>query len=103
MLRQKSTMGNKPPPPLAILIAAGAIQSASPDEACPGLHWKPLDATIGQLLAPHCPGRLQDDSKQNNSDKCTNFAGRFAGHGGTTLLYHTHCPMKEVQVFHRSH
>ena len=26
---------------------------ASPDAACPGLHWKPLDAAIGQLLAPY--------------------------------------------------
>jgi hypothetical protein len=26
---------------------AGAIQTASPNAACPGLLWKPLDAAIG--------------------------------------------------------
>ena len=29
---------------------------ASPDAACPGLQRKPLDAAIGQLIAPYCPG-----------------------------------------------
>ena len=29
-----------------------AMRSASPDAACPGLLRKPLDATIGRLIAP---------------------------------------------------
>ena len=38
---------------------AGAIQTALPSAACPGLLRKPLDAGIGRLLAPCCPsGRL---------------------------------------------
>ena len=36
---------------LAILIAmgqcSGTKRGASLDRACPGLHWKPLDAAIG--------------------------------------------------------
>ena len=56
----------------------GEIRSGPPDAVCPGLHWKPLDATIGRLLAPHCPGGHQGSSKQKNNDKRTNnFAGRF--------------------------
>jgi len=31
-----------------------------------GLHQKPLDAAIGRLLAPYCPGGRQGKSKQNN-------------------------------------
>jgi hypothetical protein len=42
------------------------IHAASPNAACPGLLRKPLDAAIGQLLAPYCPGGHQGDSKQNN-------------------------------------
>jgi len=29
---------------------------ASPKGAHPGLHLKPLDAAIGQVTAPYCPG-----------------------------------------------
>ena len=38
---------------------ADAIQSASPDAAWPGLHQKPLNTTVGQLLAPYRPGGRQ--------------------------------------------
>ncbi len=47
----------------------GAMQCASPDAACPGLPQKPLDAAIGQLLSPYCPGGRKGDSKQNNDEK----------------------------------
>jgi hypothetical protein len=43
-----------------------ATNAASPDAACLGLHWKPLDAAIGRLLAPYRLGGHQGDSKQNN-------------------------------------
>jgi len=72
-----------------------AIRSASPNAACPGLFWKPLDATIRRLLAPYCPSDRQGNSKQNNNVKCTDFAGQ--------VLNRTHCPMKEVQGCHKSH
>jgi hypothetical protein len=41
---------------------AGAIRSASPDVAWPGLYQKPLDAAIRRLLAPYCPGGRQGDN-----------------------------------------
>ena len=34
----------------------GAMLGASPNEAHPGLHLKPLDVTIGQVLALHRRG-----------------------------------------------
>ena len=34
----------------------GTTRGTSPDGAHPGLHSKPLDAAIGQLPVPHCPG-----------------------------------------------
>ena len=46
-----------------------AIHAVSPDAACPWLLWKkPLDAAIGQLLAPFYPGDRQgdNDNQQNN-------------------------------------
>ena len=52
-----------------------------------GLLWKPLDAAIGQLLAPYCLGGRQGDSKQNNDVICTHFAGRFDGHCDAAVLY----------------
>ena len=68
---------------------ANAIQSASPDAAWPGLHWKPPDAVIGQLLAPYCPGGCQGNNQHNNNGTCTHFVGSFDGHcDATTTKYH---------------
>ena len=44
---------------------------ASPDAACPGLLWKPLDAGIGQLLAPYCPSSRQGNRQTNNNQQMT--------------------------------
>jgi hypothetical protein len=44
-------------------VEAETIHAALPDAACPGLNRKPLDAVIGQLLAPYCPGNRHGDSK----------------------------------------
>jgi hypothetical protein len=35
---------------------SGTTQGASPDRARLGLHWKPLDASIGQVPEPYKPG-----------------------------------------------
>jgi hypothetical protein len=49
---------------MAILIAV-AMQwydvgrIASTDRAHPGLHWKPVDASIGKVPAPYCPSGPQ--------------------------------------------
>jgi hypothetical protein len=45
---------------------------ASPDEAQPGLHSKPMDSAIGQVLASHCHGGRhgrQFWSKTQNTNK----------------------------------
>ncbi len=54
----------------------GAILRSSADEQGPGLSYKPLNAAIGQLLAPYRPGGRQGDSKQNEDVKCVHFADR---------------------------
>jgi hypothetical protein len=32
------------------------------------LHWKPLDAAIGQLFAQYCPGSQQGNRIHNNNE-----------------------------------
>ena len=81
---------------------AGAIRSASPNAAWPGLHRKPLDAAIGRLLAPYCPGGHQGDSKWNVNATCTHFAGHIDGRGNAAVWYHAHRPMEENHGFHKS-
>ncbi len=83
--------------------SAGAILSASPNAACPGLLQKPPDATIGWLLAPYSPSHHQGNSKQTTINKYTYFAGHFNCQGSAPVRNHTHRPMKEVQGFTRSH
>ncbi len=46
---------------------ADAIRSTLPNAASPGLHRKPPDAAIGQLLAPYRPGGHQGDNQPNNN------------------------------------
>ncbi len=48
-----------------------AIQTASPNAACPGLLQKPLDASIGRLLAPYCPSGRQGNRQTNNNQQMT--------------------------------
>ncbi len=50
---------------------AGAIQTALPYAACPGLLGKPLEAGIGQLLAPYCPSGRQGNRQTNNNQQMT--------------------------------
>ncbi len=69
------------------------------DAACPGLPRKPLDTTIGQLLARYCPGGRQGDSKQNNDEKMDQLCWPFDGRGCAPVRYHAHRPMEEVQGF----
>ncbi len=76
------------------------VNAAFPDAACPWLLRKPLDAAIGQLLAPYHPGGCQGDSKQNKGAQCVHFADNFDGRGGVQVLYRAHHPMEEVRGFH---
>ncbi len=50
---------------------AGAIQTALPNAACPGLLRKPLDAGIGQLLALYRPSGRQGNRQTNNNQQMT--------------------------------
>ncbi len=50
---------------------AGAIQTALPDAACPGLLRKPLYAGIRQLLAPYRPSGCQGNRQTNNNEQMT--------------------------------
>ncbi len=81
-------MGNKSPHPPAILIAMAVRKCNMKHIAQCSMStcWKPLDATIKQLLSGYCPGSRQGDSKQNNNDKCTNFVRRFDGRIGITYV-----------------
>ncbi len=65
------------------------VHAALPYAARPGLHWKPLDAAIGRLLALYCPGGRQGD-KQYEGATCVHFADHFDGHGGAPVLYTAH-------------
>jgi hypothetical protein len=50
---------------------AEAIQTASPNVACPGLLWKLLDAGIGRLLASYCPSGCQGNRQTINNQQMT--------------------------------
>ncbi len=50
---------------------AGAIQTASPNAACPGLLRKPLEAGIGRLLALYRPSGRQGNRQTNNNQQMT--------------------------------
>jgi hypothetical protein len=55
---------------------ARAMQTASPDAACPGLLQKPLDATIRQLLATYRPSGKP--GQQANKQQSTNTPKKVA-------------------------
>ncbi len=75
---------------------AGAIQTASPNAACPGLLRKPLDASIGQLLTPYCPSGRQGNRQTNNNQQMTLKGGQIDGHNNAPVRYRAHCPIEEV-------
>jgi hypothetical protein len=65
-----------------------------PDAACPGLYRKPLDATIGQLLAPYHPSGCQGNRQKNNNARIYLLAGCFNGHSNALVGYCEHHSMK---------
>jgi hypothetical protein len=83
--------------------STSAIQSASPNAACPGLLWKPLDAGIGQLLAPYCPSGHQVIRQTNNNQQIHLQRWPFDGHGNVPVRNGAHPPLEEVQGFTRRH
>ena len=77
------------------------VHATSPDAAWPGLHWKPLDAAIGRLLAPYRPGGRQGDNQLNDYETCTHFVGRFDGYRDAAVLYRADRPMEKVCGFQK--
>jgi hypothetical protein len=71
--------------------------------ACQGLHPKPLETAIRQLLALYCPGSSQGPMQITMKKKYTYFAGHFNDHGNASVWYRMNCPMEEVHGFPRSH
>ena len=70
---------------MAILIArqcSGTMRGASPDGAHPGLHSKPLDAAIGRVPAPYCPGGRHGRRFRKNTQN-TNKTQLLASNYGT--------------------
>jgi hypothetical protein len=67
----KSTMSNECTSVVGHFVMAvhRGMRMALLNAACPGLPWKPLDAAIGQLLAPYCPDGHQGNRKTNNDEK----------------------------------
>jgi hypothetical protein len=47
--------------------------------------WKPLDAAIGQLLAPIAPAATGVPFKTTTMKEYTNFAGHSDGHGNALI------------------
>ena len=56
--------------------------------AGPGLHRKPLDATIGRLLVSYRLGGRQGNNQQNDDATCSHFDGHFDGHGSAAVIPH---------------
>jgi hypothetical protein len=63
------------------------MRVASPNAACLGLHQKPLDAVIEQLLTPHHLSSRQGDNQQNDDAKYTYFAQSSDGHRDAPVRY----------------
>jgi hypothetical protein len=69
---------------------------ALPDVACLGLHGKPLDAAIGQLLALYCPGGHQGNRQTHNNQQIHQRNGHYNGRGVVPVQYCAHLPIEEV-------
>jgi hypothetical protein len=62
----------------------------------PGSHWTP---TSGDYLLRIAPAATRATANKTTTNKWTNFAGHFDGHGGAPVQNRMHCPMEEVQGF----
>jgi hypothetical protein len=82
---------------------AGAIQTALPNAACPGLLRKPWTPPLGNYLLRIAPVAARTTGKQTTINKYSYKAGHFNGHGGAPVQYRAYHPMEEVQGFTRSH
>ncbi len=81
----------------------GAMGTAWLHAMFPGLKPEDLDATIGWLLTPYCPGGNQGHRENNYNEKYIKFAGYSNCHDNALVQYRLHCPKEGVQGFDRSH
>ncbi len=63
----------------------------------------PLEAIIGQLLAPYHPSGRQGNNQQTTIKQYTHFADHFDGHCNAAVQYRMHWLIEEVQGFTKSH
>ncbi len=69
----------------------GLVRGASLDGgAHPGLHWKPLDATIGQVPVSYCHGSCRD----------WQICWKHTKHQLNTTSSHAPCPFPNLQMQH---
>ena len=74
---------------------ASVMLHMPPNEACPWLHWKPLDHIV--------PAATRATANKATIKKCTTYPGHFDGHGDAPVQYHAHRPIEENLGFNRSH
>jgi len=82
---------------------AGTTPPTSTDRGGPGLHAKPLDASIGRVFAPYRPGRTAGSYAKKKRQKSTILVGRFAGPVGAPVRNQAHRPTEGVQGYPGSH
>jgi hypothetical protein len=63
-------------------------------------HWM---LPLGNYSLCITPAVTRATANKTMMKKCTNFAGHFNDRFGTSILYHTHRPIEEVQGFTRSY
>ena len=80
----------------------GTTLTISPDRGGPGLHAKPLDASIGRVFAPYCPGRTAGSNAIKKIQKSI-LVGRFARPVGAPVRNRVNRPMEGVQGYQGSH
>ena len=82
---------------------AGTTPPTSTDRGGPGLHAKPLDASIGRVFAPYRPGRTAGSNAKQKRQKSIILASRFARPVGAPVRNQAHRPTEGVQGYPGSH
>jgi hypothetical protein len=82
---------------------AGTTPPVPTDRGCSGLHAKPLDASIGRVFGPYCPGRTAGSNAIKKIRKSTILVSRFARPVGAPVRNQAHRPTEGVQGYPGSH
>jgi hypothetical protein len=73
------------------------------DRRGPGLHPKPLDASIGRVFGMYLTGRTAGSNAIKKRRKSTILVGRFARPVGALVRNQAHRPTEGVQGYPGSH